>query len=486
MRAYWIIDYNYRLPAYVSVSSFLQYHEVPVTVMYVGEKGFDEAEEVFSTLSTLVSVVRKEVPDTVPPGDSQATIGNRLLRMEIVATADEDIVLLLDADLLFGEGSKALIEMLQSAEVSPSPLVWGCAETPVAYHNYLYFNVRDANGRDVKLSDMEQAERYSAVFGTAWPNLLGGFGLNNGVLAFRNAQAIAERWRSFYLKGLDQPFVNPADDQLPLAAALKAESCTPRLLPQHLNSLGNITGDFGVYHAFSGIWEMQYKAENLLAKPPKFSGVTPDRANRSLSQSTFPFSSFSKIAQVHLQDAPQGWKSELLAKPDKPFHFHIFPGSFTYKHLFLDIVDGLEQGYCVEAGVNGGKSTCFMAELVALSGKAIRFDAVAWAGTEELAATFQQLGLDQFVHFTPIHSATYPAESLDFVFIHHKPDYDSLLHEMERWYPRLKKGGILAGMDYTAQDGLSFGQACATYDFCEKYGLSCRIDFDIFLIEKKI
>jgi Methyltransferase domain len=39
-------------------------------------------------------------------------------------------------------------------------------------------------------------------------------------------------------------------------------------------------------------------------------------------------------------------------------------------------------------------------------------------------------------------------ESLDFVYLDAGHDYDSVKVDLEAWYPKVKKGGILAGHDY--------------------------------------
>ena len=445
MRAYWITDYDYALPTYVSISSFLAHNNVEVSVWYIGEKGIEEAGMAFSAISPRVSFEKAKMPPYTPAKVS-GTIYNRLMRMEIVIQTEEDLVLLLDSDMIFTESSKELISILQATGKSPAPLptVWGYAETPVAMQNHLYFRVFDQTGRDIILSDMQRSDCYSAVFGDTWRHILGGLGLNNGLVAFRNAQSLAIEWRKYYLKGLNESFVNPQDDQLPLAAAIQVNDSTLNLLDSRYNALGKVHGDYAVFHAYSGRWKMEYK----LAL----------RGEDALTN-------FAQIAQKHLTPAPLSWKQNLLEEEDRPCRFQAIEGFLTYKHFFYDILEGMEKGHCVLVEDNE-KSAVFLKEVLDLSGKDIRLDLVGRTG---MIASVQE---------------TYPPESLDFVFLDHDPSYTALSAEMERWFPLLKPGGVMAGMDYTAQDGLRFGRQCATYDFCERNGLSCRIDFDIFIIEK--
>jgi predicted O-methyltransferase YrrM len=42
----------------------------------------------------------------------------------------------------------------------------------------------------------------------------------------------------------------------------------------------------------------------------------------------------------------------------------------------------------------------------------------------------------------------YSDESLDFVFIDAAHDHESVIKDLVSWYPKVKKGGIIAGHDY--------------------------------------
>jgi Methyltransferase domain len=45
-------------------------------------------------------------------------------------------------------------------------------------------------------------------------------------------------------------------------------------------------------------------------------------------------------------------------------------------------------------------------------------------------------------------AARVPDRSLDFVYIDARHDYESVLEDLDAWYPKVKPGGILAGHDY--------------------------------------
>ena len=48
----------------------------------------------------------------------------------------------------------------------------------------------------------------------------------------------------------------------------------------------------------------------------------------------------------------------------------------------------------------------------------------------------------------------YPDRSLDFVFIDASHEYEDVKQDILSWYPKIKKGGYIAGHDYTTFDGV--------------------------------
>jgi len=58
-------------------------------------------------------------------------------------------------------------------------------------------------------------------------------------------------------------------------------------------------------------------------------------------------------------------------------------------------------------------------------------------------------------------------ETFDFIYIDACHLYESVLWDMEHYFPKLKKGGILGGHDYF--DSHAFGVVKAVDEFCRKY-----------------
>ena len=119
----------------------------------------------------------------------------------------------------------------------------------------------------------------------------------------------------------------------------------------------------------------------------------------------------------------------------------------------------------VEVGVWQGSSTAALAVEILRSGKAIRLDVVDhFQSSPEIDAAGVQLP-DQRAAFeaniAPVRHAIrdiheekswdgarhYADESLDFVFIDAAHDQLSVIRDLEAWWPKIKRGGCLAGHD---------------------------------------
>ena len=74
-------------------------------------------------------------------------------------------------------------------------------------------------------------------------------------------------------------------------------------------------------------------------------------------------------------------------------------------------------------------------------------------------------------------------ESLDFIYIDGNHSYEAVKKDLELWYPKLKKGGIIAGDDYTflpvekMRDGFIFGVTKAVNEFCDKIKKNVSLQF---------
>ncbi len=67
-------------------------------------------------------------------------------------------------------------------------------------------------------------------------------------------------------------------------------------------------------------------------------------------------------------------------------------------------------------------------------------------------------------------------ETFDFIYIDADHTYDAVMEDLESWYPKVKKGGVLSGHDYISGDrsiikghSVRFGVVEAVADFRNKY-----------------
>jgi two-component SAPR family response regulator len=144
---------------------------------------------------------------------------------------------------------------------------------------------------------------------------------------------------------------------------------------------------------------------------------------------------------------------------------------FTYPGLYSRFVRELPSGSkIVEVGSWKGKSIAYLGVEIINSGKDIKVDAVdTWKGSDEhradhyvLTDTLYQLFLSNIASVDPkwqivkpVRSRSvdaakaYADESLDVVFIDACHLYECVKEDIAAWLPKVKKGGYLAGHDYS-------------------------------------
>lgn len=134
-------------------------------------------------------------------------------------------------------------------------------------------------------------------------------------------------------------------------------------------------------------------------------------------------------------------------------------GWFTYLKLYTEAVERQgSKAHFVEVGTSFGKSACYMAVEIINSKKNIRFDCVdSWHGNYKIYMKFLKTIEPIRSMINPIRlpsveaSKLYDDNSLDFVFIDANHTYEFIRDDIKVWYPKVKKGGILAGHDYVLE-----------------------------------
>ena len=69
-----------------------------------------------------------------------------------------------------------------------------------------------------------------------------------------------------------------------------------------------------------------------------------------------------------------------------------------------------------------------------------------------------------------------PNESLDWVYIDADHIYEAVKADIEAWFPKVRKGGVISGHDYVNYNG--FGVIDAVDEFCAKYKYKIEGLFD--------
>ena len=139
-----------------------------------------------------------------------------------------------------------------------------------------------------------------------------------------------------------------------------------------------------------------------------------------------------------------------------------------YHHVVSNIANGSTM---VEIGAWRGKSTCCLASYVKQSGKDIKVISVdTWEGSDEAVhrdiiksmdstlyddfiSNLKMCGVDGLVEpmrMTSVEaSKAFKDDSVDFVMIDGAHDYDSVKSDIDSWLPKVRKGGLIAGDDYS-------------------------------------
>tara|TARA_B000000557_G_C20812579_1_gene461032 strand:+ start:1901 stop:2461 length:561 start_codon:yes stop_codon:yes gene_type:complete len=148
-------------------------------------------------------------------------------------------------------------------------------------------------------------------------------------------------------------------------------------------------------------------------------------------------------------------------------HFYKnFNDWFNYPDFYQKVVaEASDPSHFVEIGTYKGASAAFMGVEIINSNKKITFDTYD-IFDKDIALNNQTFGMNDnaeeearknllpvkdFVNIFKSNSIEaskkYKDESLDFVFIDGSHLYEDVLDDINHWYPKVKKGGILSGHD---------------------------------------
>ena len=134
-------------------------------------------------------------------------------------------------------------------------------------------------------------------------------------------------------------------------------------------------------------------------------------------------------------------------------------GWFTYPKLYKEMVERFDDANFAEVGVYEGQSISFLGVEVINQNKNIKLHCIDnWNGVdirlEQLKYNFHEntYPIRHLLNTVDLPSTEavqeYPDEYFEFVFIDAAHDLVNVIRDIKAWYPKVKKGGVLAGHDY--------------------------------------
>ena len=137
-----------------------------------------------------------------------------------------------------------------------------------------------------------------------------------------------------------------------------------------------------------------------------------------------------------------------------------FEGWFDYEELYSRMVKKFPNGSkFVEVGSYKGKSASYLAVEILNSNKDIHLYCVDdhslfyrhnFPGPEDFEKNMKPFeDIYSFIKMNSIEaSKQFENNSLDFIFIDADHSYEAVKSDIEHWFPKLKKDGVIAGHDY--------------------------------------
>ena len=101
-RAVWIFDESYKIPAFLSVASFREHMDIPVSLFYIGSPT-QELIDLFKSLGGDIEFIVEYDVEHTKMKKIDRHQKNRLVRMEVMKMWPQDVVILFDGDTVFSE-----------------------------------------------------------------------------------------------------------------------------------------------------------------------------------------------------------------------------------------------------------------------------------------------------------------------------------------------------------------------------------------------
>lgn len=480
--AYWIFDDHFIVPTYLSVFSFLKACTIPVVLVFYGKR-IKDVETLFSSMISQYDVMIDYKEDdffqlpVLPHNKSFiSSIRNRELRFYVAAqSSPHNVVYCFDSDTLFTESAKDLM----SIDFGECPAICGCIEQEHTYDNKLYFERGILHSNTHHIYPERQKEKYDQIFEEDTSYWLNKPQYNNGVLIFYNAWQLAAQWKTEHQRGLYCLDVNPGEDQVTLTAAInKVGFVECRSIPSRYNSMGQLTGDYAIFHGTGGQWSGELI--NAMSTIPFIQNALSD---------------FAKVYKLILQQQQDPTiYDEIRNINSTPRLYHSIKGFFFFKPAYEYLFNILaENSTFVEIGTYQGKSICYMAELMKGQKKSIKLYSIDNYSNigypeiihyEDASVNLSRFGMLDFITLidsdSGLASKGFFDESIDCVYLDGDCRYDGVLSDLCNWYGKIRSGGILAGNNYTRISSVRM----AVDVFCKNKDIQFSILEQSFIIIK--
>ena len=381
-----------------------------------------------------------------------------MARFEAILSSDDNTVtVLVDSDVFFNGPLAPILGLLGKS----AAYVAGVPEFKNARDAYLLF--RPPEYQHLQSSLLNENIIYQQIFGHSLPDTrLPQY--NNGLLIFFKAKQVVKTWQRLYLRGLEYQEINPEDDQVSLAHAIKCENVKRVDLNKKFNSLGHLSGNYICFHAWAGQWREQLRAV-ICGKKPK---TTVAEILQRTIRKTPP--ALLKLADFITDD-------DYLSNYD----YMMIDGYFSFEQVYREALQKIHLGPCLEVGSrSNGRGTVFLAERLGAQNTVNRLYCLPLAMDESAMLEWQfnlsALELNSRFRLVNLNGIGFiPDNSLSSVLIDTTKHAECFRDLLPQLLKKLHPAGFLAGYDMTGTEverdfHLELAGLKERYDFLLSFG----------------
>ena len=457
----WILDSSCLVPALLSTASFPKMDKTRLKVIFCGEIN-EEIRMAFAAVKGNLELIGAEGFQEEIIAEDRLTIWNRQLRMQWADSSQNEWNVLVDADLLFSDKVNQLVDELR-AQVAIHPhrtIVTGVKEYNTINEAWLYFKRSGLPKPFKKVPTGVKKACFKKILGVSFQEAKAIPQFNNGLIAFYNASEVVAEWRRLYLSGLKSEFVNPADDQVPLAVAMYHSREVTIELPNVYNSLGQHDGDYIGWHVWNGRWKNEILA---------------------IHKNQIALSRFGQQAQKKWGLIPIDWLIQLEAEAElTPHFFRYFHPEDGCSALFQKTIERGGFSNVLLDAIGTGRSLCFVLEWLQINKVDAQVSILARDESEDIDEVLELLHQLGFTNYQWVKEEGLTSSKYDCLVLN---AYSSINH-LEKFYALLKEKGVVVGIDVSSTESLAFEESSISSRFSSVRNLTYRSEKSDFYCVK--